>query len=475
MNKTGFGPIGTKRVPNAVWLLVGALSFLGLFTPNPGLTIAAALLLAWFFLLLWRPGEPPILLLALGYQWLQVVIKVFNADVLGLPVQELNIYQGNVEKAIWLSMIALALLALGMRLALARYKTANAELARSEAMLFLPNRLWRFYLVSVILSIAMLAVARVVPGITQIALALTNIKWAVYFILAYVCFLRPAWLHLLLMAFGIELALGLGAYFSSFKTVFFVTILALVASNKKLSGKQIAIVLSLVSVLLAMSLAWTAVKMDYRSYLSGGQSAQIVTRDYVERIQELFERVSELKNEDMTDAAQNMADRISYVDFFGLVVDVVPGRIPHEEGALWGGALSHIFIPRLFFPGKPPLRNDSEITNYYTGLMVSGEEEGTSISIGYVAESYIDFGGFWMFAPVLALGYLWGVMYRFILTRPGTPLIIGYGLAVVVLLSATLFETTNVKLLGGVVTTFLVVFVVQKYFVKKLLRKLMFK
>jgi len=467
--------VSFKRVPYAVWLLAGSLSVLGLFTPNPDLTIAAFLLLSWFFLLLWRPGEPPILLFALGYQWLQVVTKIFEAGVLGLPVQALNEYGGNIEKAIWLSMASLFVLALGMRLALARYKIADIELARSEAMHFSPARLWLFYLVTVVFSVVILSIAWVFPGITQVALALANIKWAAYFMLAFVCFLQPARLPLLLMAFGIELVLGIGAYFSSFKTVFFVTILAYVASGKRLSGRQIAVVLSLSTVLFLMSLAWTAIKMEYRDYLSGGERAQILTRGHVERVQKLFDMVSELDKEDMADALKDMANRISYVDFFGRALVMVPSRIPHEDGELWGGALQHIFMPRLLFPDKPPLRGDSEITNYYTGLRVGGETEGTSISIGYVAESYIDFGGFWMFGPVLVLGLLWGAMYRFFLTRPKVPLIIGYGLSVVVLMGAILFETTNVKLLGGVVTTFLVAFVVQKFLVRKLVRKLMLK
>lgn len=464
-----------RRVPAIVWFLTAALLFAGPFSSNPSLTGASAILLLWFFMLLWRPGEPPILLLALGFQWLQVVTKVINADLLGLPVSGLNPYQGNIDGAIWLSLLSLAVMALGMRFALARYKAAQTEMAFSEAMLFSPNRLWVFYLVSVMLGVAILLMARVLPEITQLALALANIKWVAYFMLAYVCFLQPERMYLLLMAFGIEFVLGLGAYFSSFKMVFFVTILAFVASGKKLSGKQIAVVLSLTSVLFALSLVWTAVKTDYRNYLSGGQRAQIITRGYVERIQKLYDMVSELEKKDMANALQNMADRISYVDFFGRTLVIVPGRIPHEGGELWAGAIRHIFMPRLFFPDKPPLRSDSEITNYYTGLGFGGEAEGTSVSIGYVAESYIDFGGFWMFAPVLALGFLWGAMYRYFLSRPRMPAIIGYGLAVVVLLGALHFETTNVKLLGGVVTSFIVAFVVQKFFVKKLVRKLMVK
>jgi len=370
-------------------------------------------------------------------------------------------------------MISLAVVAFGMRLALARYRSSNAESARSEAMLFSPNRLCFFYLLSVLFSVIVLVLASVAPGITQLALALASIKWAVYFMLAYVCFLRPARLDLLFMAFGIELALGFGAYFSDFKTVFFVTIVAFVASGKQLSGKRIVISLSLISVLLVISLAWTAVKTDYRNYLSGGQRAQIVTRGYVERMQKLYNIVSELDKDDMTNAVQDMADRISYVDFFGKVLVRVPNTIPHEEGGLWGGALRHIFTPRLFFPDKPALINDSELTQYYTGLDTGRAESGTSISIGYVAESYIDFGGFWMFAPVLIMGLLWGGMYRFFLARPKVPHIVGYGLAAVVLLSALHFETTNVKLLGGVVTIFLVALVVQKLLVKRIVRRLM--
>jgi hypothetical protein len=177
----------------------------------------------------------------------------------------------------------------------------------------------------------------------------------------------------------------------------------------------------------------------------------------------------------MTKAVQDLADRISYVDFFGRALVMVPGRIPHEDGGLWGGAVTHILMPRLFFPDKPVLLSDSISTNKYTGLHFGGDEVGTSVSIGYVAESYIDFGSFWMFAPVLAMGYLLGGMYHFFVSRRSMPLFIGYGLAVVPLLGAMDFGTNSVKLVGGIVTSFLVAFLVQKFLARKLVRKLMIK
>lgn len=462
-------------VPKIVWVTVGILVIFGFLTPNASLTIASALLLSWFFLLLWRPGEPPILLLALGFQWLQVVTKVYKANFLGLPVEALSEYHGDVELAIWLSMMALAVLALGMRVVLAPYDRSIPEVARNQALSFSPSKLFVFYLVANLFSIIILSGAWLFPGITQIALAMSNLKWVVFFTLAYVCFVRPGAINFLLLAFVIEFALGIGGYFSNFKVVFFVTILAILASGKTYTTKQLLSTLILVSALFYISLLWTAVKSEYRHYLSGGEKAQIVTREYVERVTKLFDLIDDVEEDDLYAAISDMADRIAYVEFFGRVLIMVPDRIPHENGELWGGALRHIFMPRLFFPDKQRLRSDSEITISYTGVLVSGEESGTSISIGYVAESYIDFGFIGMLFPVFVLGLLWGGMYRYFLTRPKLPLVVGYGLAVTVLMGAYQFEITNTKLLGGVVTSFLVAYIAQRFFIKKLLRLVLIK
>lgn len=461
-----------SRVPNALWIGVGAAGLLGYFSVNPALSVSAAALLAWFFLLLWRVGEPPILLLALGFQWMQVVAKVIHADILGMPVQALSEFGGDVEMAIWLSMAALAVLALGMRIGLTGLPTANPAVAQDQARQFSIHRLWVTYLISLPTSLVVLSMAWAVPGGTQVALALANMRWAAFFALAYVCLVKKQRLHLLLVAVAIEFALGMGGYFADFKTVFFVGIVAFVAAGRRLTTSQVAVVLGLASLLFTISLVWTAVKIDYRDYLSGGQSAQIVTRGYVERTQKLFEMVSELTSEDMREAVTTMVARISYVDFFAVVTSTVPRRIDYENGALWGGALQHIFMPRLFFPNKPPLPNDSERTNYYTGLYMAGETQGTSVSMGYVAESYIDFGKYGMFAPVLALGMLLGWFYRFFLTRKNIPVFIGYGLVVTVLLETYMFETTAIKFLGGTVTAFLVAYVLQRFFIRKLARRL---
>ena len=100
------------RLPASLWALFGMLAALGLLTTNPLLTTTSILLLPVFMSLLWRPGETPVLLFAVSFQWLQVTAKVFHADVLRLDVTELSSYAigselPSVERAVWLGLFGL--------------------------------------------------------------------------------------------------------------------------------------------------------------------------------------------------------------------------------------------------------------------------------------------------------------------------------------------------------------------------------
>lgn len=468
MGRRSFNKFYAGQVPAGIWLIAALVSLWGILGPNPWLTLSAAVLIPAFFLLVWKEGEPPILLLALGLQWLQVTTKIFNANVLGVPVSRLNQYNGDVDVAIWLSMLSLLALALGMRLARAGGRGINQVAAREQVHLLSVRKLWLLYLASVPVSMLIAKFSWLVPGGTQAGLALAGLKWAIFFVFAYVCLVRKSEIHLLLAAVVIELALGLGGFFSDFKTVFFMTIVAYVAAGRKFTARQAALVSVLVAFLFALSLVWTAVKVDYRNYANEGTGGQVVTRTYGERMGKLYELVSELKSEDYGKAMQSFADRLSYVDFFARVIIMVPSAIPHEEGALWGGAVEHVLLPRLFFPDKPVL-DDTKQTEAYTGLRILGGGRDTSVSLGYVAESYIDFGRELMLVFMLMLGFLWGKIYLYLTSRKGIPVVINYGLTVAVFLNALDFGLTAPKLLGGVLTIFLVVLVVQKFVIRSIL------
>ena len=92
-------------------------------------------------------------------------------------------------------------------------------------------------------------------------------------------------------------------------------------------------------------------------------------------------------------------------------------------------------MPRMFFPEKLRFKADSELTIIYTDLVLASDSRGTSISMGYMAENYVDFGPVLMYVPVLILGALWGGIYRCFVSRDSQRLF-GYAISVAVVINA---------------------------------------
>jgi hypothetical protein len=428
----------------------------------------ATLLLA--LLLLWRPGESPILLFIFCFQWVQFSALIFYGNWLSLGVQELNQQEGgNVERAIVLSQIALIFLAIGMRLGAGNQKLHESNAAKEIAGSYPISYFFRFYLVVFGIALFSRAFAYVIPGLSQLFLAVSNMRWAFFFMLAFATFTqKDRSKSQLLAAFVLELVWGVGGYFADFKAVFIVTALAAVTSNVRMSAKATSGLGILFSLLLILAVVWTAIKPEYRDYVSGGQQAQVVTVGFGDRLNKIYELVAALDEDSLSEGANGLIRRISYVGIFGAAVDYVPRVVAHEDGALWQDAIVRPFMPRLFFPDKSVI-DDSIRTNMYTGLNYSGSDQGTSISIGYVGEAYVDFGEIGMMAPIVLLGLFFGQIYR----RCVTSGLFGMGLASAVLLDSLSAETSITKLFGGIMCVILVAWLVRKYLAPLLFRELL--
>jgi hypothetical protein len=59
------------------------------------------------------------------------------------------------------------------------------------------------------------------------------------------------------------------------------------------------------------------------------------------------------------------------------------------------------------------LQSDSEKVRKYSGVMVAGLEQNTTIAFGYASEAYVDFGVPLMFLPVLVFGLIVGGLYAY--------------------------------------------------------------
>jgi hypothetical protein len=438
-------------------VVLGVVLFLVSILGELPVTSLYASLVMWVGLwLLWRPGESPILLFVFGYQWLQASITLFRANIGGYDWGELSAFRGDIEAATYLSLTGLLALAVGMRWGVGRWRAGPAQAAREAALRYDMVRWFQLYLLAFVVSMVAAAAARFVPALAQPLLALGALKWAFFFVLTYAAFLRPiGHQKLWSIAFGLELLLGFGGYFSSFKVVLIFTLLGIVAVSIRWTPRKVFVLTMLGAVSLSFGIMWTAAKTDYREFVSGGQSAQVVTVDYATSVSKLGELVLDLDAERLADATEDFANRLSYVDFFGATLRHVPAVISHTHGELWLDAIIRPFTPRALFPEKTAI-HDSARTRKYTGVMVAGVSQGTSISIGYMGESYIDFGVPGMFFPVFAFGWLLGRSYRWLVVNAASRGLLGMGLASAALFGATYLESSITKVFGGLIAALLV-------------------
>lgn len=455
----------TKNRKVYVFLGLG-VALLAMASANPLLSLGSLVLLALLAMLLWRPGEPPALLYAMGYHWLQASILILYANVEGRGIDTLG-YGINIEPATWLTLVGVLAVALGMRAgAGANYGGVAQASVLAITRLLSVRRLFVASLVAIVLAIIVSRLAYVVPGLIQPILALTLLRWVVVYIFTYTVLTQHRGYRYLAVVFAVEILIGFLGFFSDFKTVLIVMLMAALTSPGALRGMRFRTAGALTVMILGLGIVWTGVKSEYREFLNQGTGQQVVLVPITERIGKLAELVGDMSPARFGDSVVVLVERVTYVYYFGQAMETVPRYIAHEHGLLWREAIAGTLVPRLLNPAKRII-DDSERTSYYTGNRVAGAEEGASISLGYVAESYIDFGPVGMFVPLFLWGLFVGWLYRWLLQSTRYPLI-GFGsVTVLVALGVSALEQSNLKMVGSFLLGFLVLYISQKVLARR--------
>jgi len=124
--------------------------------------------------------------------------------------------------------------------------------------------------------------------------------------------------------------------------------------------------------------------------------------------------------------ARNLASetlgRLSLLDQTANVMESTPERIPYQNGRLYSYMLV-TFVPRLFWPDKPSVNDSNRWYQVAYRLTMRQNLNGVSIAVGYLPESYINFG--WVGPPLVmfCLGILLGLFDRIFL-RPSSGLLL---------------------------------------------------
>jgi hypothetical protein len=408
---------------------------------------AAVLCLVWWLL---RPEEgPPILALALTFQWVQVSLGVFYTPLTGDVL--LAFINSDWQRMVLVGLGCVACLAIGLRFGTSLVQRKLAPVADAPSFAVSDSTLWIAYVASVCLTGVVQELAWQFPSFTQAILALNFAHLALLFVLlrrlSRPVFYWPWVIGLLLF----EVGLGFTGYFAGFREPLVMGFIMMTEIFNPRKAGHWGLMAAVVLVLSATSLVWMSVRDEYREDFSD-ELATATRADRLERVQSLADAANLTGVRALRNTGYALADRMWTIYYPALALERVPTYLPHENGRIIGTALLHLVTPRALFPNKAPLPSDSEMVRKYSDVNVAGAERGTSIAFGYAAESYVDFGIPLMFLPVLVWGIVAGVTYQLTL-RVIYHRELAISVATVIFwLSLYLFERSWVKTLGLHVT-----------------------
>jgi hypothetical protein len=261
--------------------------------------------------------------------------------------------------------------------------------------------------------------------------------------------------NVLIAVFVVETLSGFGGLFSDFKGAFIYLAITAIAVRIRWTGTMAVVATAMLIMMVVMSLWWTAVKADFREFATGSSDSQNVKTDFSSRIGYLGNKTT--GGIDWDGASYALLLRLSYVDIFGSVIGVQ--LVSPEPGYFrqWQDALEHVTKPRFLFPGKAALSDTEVFIRLARGNASEAFRSGTSISVGFVAENYVDMGFPTMLAGIFAIGAMVAGVLRYFMTRQ-LPWMVreGTALAIIYTIGHDGVEISLPKILGATLMSFIV-------------------
>ncbi len=442
-----------------------------IFSPDKTLFAVASVLLLFLAKFSWRRDEPKIIFFGVVFYWMTVCTLLLYGAFFSKRMIELTSTPDTFIYTTYLALFATFCYCVGILLQLRQVKIIPVAVLVAELEKYDGKKLLLFYSVYSLFSSSFSGIVLKLGGLSQAGVALIWVKWAFLTLLIVHTLLFKNNQKYVYIILTIEVVLSLTGFWSSFKDYLFMAAAAFLTFSESINAKRIIMVSLLGVAAFLLMVIWTVVKGEYRQYLTGGKKTQVVEQDSkfqnLAKLKELIDENfnSENFSDNFSKGVENLANRISYTEYFAMSVEQVPTNLPYEKGALLMGGFEHVFKPRIFFPNKKSI-DDSEITSKYTGRQFSGAEQGVSFSLGLVAERYIDYGPFIMFIPIFGFGLLLGFIYKYIISHSLNH-ILGLSFVAPLFFLIPSLGVATTKFLGWLLTYFIVWFLFNKYLVKR--------
>ncbi|MBI3199819.1 MAG: hypothetical protein HYZ40_20340 [Rhodospirillales bacterium] len=432
------------------------------FSHDP-LAFAVGCFVPWVVLtLLGTPTMPVGVVFFFVWQWAQTFARILQSMVDGEPLAG-SFYGPGVFNAYWYMLASIVTMAVAFRLVLGNLPRPMPADA-SAHLEWRPLDLFLLYCGTLVLAVACSYASRLIPGLGQQFEAVSRLKIVAEFLLFVTVLGTGRGGKLMLAAVLVEIVIGFSGLLSDFRGVFIYLAMAAIAARIAVGPTAILGGVVWFSILLALGLFWTAVKNEYRDFATGGEETQAFSVPLSERFAYLGALALSPGDIDWRHASYAMLARFAYVDIFGSVIDVQDTLRGTDGARQWQEAFDHVFKPRFFFPDKAAL-SDTETYARLTGtdphLVLRAS---TSISVGYIAENYVDFGFPGMLASIFGIGLMIAGVCRYFM-RSRLPWMVRQGIVLAFLynIAGPGVEASLPKLFGSTVMFFLVYALLVKF------------
>ena len=419
-----------------VFVGVGVLlAMLSPLTRDPLAFAAGGMVPAVAMWLIGRPTMPASVIYLVLWQWAQTYARILQTLADGESLGG-GLYGPNVERAYWYMLASVVTLALAFRVVLGRLP-APTEQSRLWHTRWQPQDLVILYLGTSVLSVMARYAAGMSSALGQPMQALQYLKVLALFLMFTSVLMTGKGGKFVAIVFLFEVLSGFTGLLSDFKAVFIQFAIAALAVRIRWTAIMGVMSVVWLAVLVVLALFWTGVKGEYRQLATGSDESQAIRASLGDRVGYLTGRALAADQIDWGEAAYALLIRFAYVDIFASVIGVQENA--PEPGAMrqWSDAVSHVTQPRFLFPSKPVLSDTEVYVRLARGDPTEQMREGTSISVGYMAENFVDLGFPGMLAGIFVIGAFAALVARYFMTRnlpwmvrEGTVLVFVYSIAV---------------------------------------------
>lgn len=450
-----------KRVFLYFSFLIGIISP---FTPDPVPFAVGGAVPLVLVNIVGRPTMPMAVVYLFVWQWAQTFARALQAAFDGESMTA-SIYGPDVLRAYWYMLAALVSMAIAFRFVLGGIRAPTLQEFYAHER-WRPNDMIMVYGVSLVGATIFSLIGRAISGLDQPMEAAARIKIVALFVLATYVFTSGRGGKFLLAAIVFEILVGFTGFLSDFRGVFIYIAIAAMAARIKWTGTATVGGLVWIGVLLSLALFWTSVKQEYRTYVTGDdEHTQAIKVSLEDRMGYLGEKFANIGDTDWGTNAYLLLIRFAYVDIFGQVISVADNSPPAPESMpQWKAALGHVFQPRFLFPGKAPLSDTEVFMRLTRADPMENIRLGTSISVGYLAENFVDLGFPGMLAGTFVLGLALAWIIRYFMNQPlpwmmREGIIMGFAFS----MARDGVEVSLPKVLGGMVMFFIVWALICRY------------